>query len=278
MQNFKKKKSKNYNDSANKERLNSLEEITDTLMNRYLVNMPYLKLFFAIKRQDGFYFIFQEINSFPISLITFGKTNSSISITANWFVNGALPYLNGGKVLELKSIKAPKYVDASDIPVSEQEKLLHAIINKSGDYNKSWLYKQLDGLNKMEAATTIRIENINRVYLYKEYFEIFSDELCLLGMCDTNIQFPFVFVNPIETNGYGQHFVVQAAQAGQSFDVNKQKLFPTDSYIYYWEDAKFLKPNDGFEDAISEELETGRKVIVFNDVGQSFRKINIEDD
>lgn len=277
------KPKKKKKDNPNTEHITSLEEIVNIISSRYMSEMPSMNIYFANRQSDNTFFIFQELKSFPVEILLFNPINNSIAFSSVWYSDGAIPYLNGGKVLDLKAIRSPKYVDTNDIPTSADAKKLHSIINAQGYYNKGWLYKELDKINKINAFHRVRIENVRRIYLYDYYFEIFSENLCLIAVNADMVNFPYNFINAPDDSGKG-HFSIanissKADILGSNFPETYKKNMSYNKYIYYWKDhINTGNDNDEFFDTIDEELKTGKKVIKYKDIGQSFRKIEIEDE
>jgi len=266
---------KNYtkkNNEYERTRFNDLKDIAELLRMEYRTKVRNMSLHFALRTFDLDYILFQELHSVPITQFTYNNINSSISIDSSWDSGGNLKYIIPPKGFNIKVSKAPRFMDLDELPTEINEIGFNHFIDKRGDYPKKWMTERLKSFDKIHTNSCVRIENINRVYFYTEYFEIFSDNIAIMGICadfysaKNNLKGE-CFVQAPNGNNVDDHFII----LNEDRRINKP-----DTYMAYYHHPMF-DTAEPFADPVDEELRTGERKIAVVPIGQSYRKIDLED-
>jgi hypothetical protein len=278
------------------EKLPDLQSVVDMLVNSYRTNLMEMSLFLAIKTSDNSYFIFQQLQSVPIVDFYFNEVNNSISIESHWPSCGKLKYVMPIKGEDIRVNKSPCIINFSDISSNKSEIKLNHLLDSSGEYPKRMFVKKVKEIDDFYTENDIRIEHVNRVYCYDNHFEIFSDNLAVLGIKNemyflkengspqyppypSEISlFPYSVSPPKENLEEGIYSKENVIGGHFSILQENKSLYNHRDFLYYWEDKNFKRNEENIEeDEFAFELRTGKKQNKVPNVGQSYKEIDIDD-
>ena len=147
----------------------------NSLKNRYNVIFPDLVLFSHFNAL-GKNFVFQKIQSFPLTRVIYTLDTHSIEFKAKWTAGGALPYLFPKTSAEIEIKEGGKEIGWGEVANFFPRTLYGEKIMRA---NK-WV--DIDDADYMDAGLDIRIDHIKSINMYNWGFELIGDIVSLIAI------------------------------------------------------------------------------------------------
>ena len=175
--------------------LKDLTDIARRIRYKYEKQLSRMIFLFCHKCNDGRNFIFQELSAVPIQRFVYHPSNNSISLTAGWS-SWANPY----------SLVADGRHGGTEVwkDLFDRSKLNNSNINQFGSFNaEEWTLinrhntheKIKKKKTKFDTVFEFRTDGIERVGLYKLWFEVVSSSLSFVAI-DPFMIFPYTMDPP----------------------------------------------------------------------------------
>ena len=170
--------------------LKNLENIAKKMKYKYAKQLHQMIFVFCYKRPDGRSFIFQELTAVPIQRFVYHPSNDSISFTAGWSAWGN-PY----------SLIADGRHGGTEVwkDLFDRSKPNNTNINQFGSFNADeWTLINRSNVHetekkkktKFDTVFEFRTDRIERVCLYRRWFEVISSSLSFMAL-DPHMLFPY---------------------------------------------------------------------------------------
>ena len=112
-------------------KIDTIEQAAKAIFNKYKKSFPDMFIFIGHKYTSGKIFMFEQVDSFPISSIQGQGINNSICLEARWLSTGKLKYMTHKDVVSVgKGTKEIEWEDISDKSYNS----LNAKLNSIGTF------------------------------------------------------------------------------------------------------------------------------------------------